>query len=130
MTALSIETGNAVVVAFPHVLAVVGSFFGALIVAAALVWAVQMGIKTMMRQPPVPKSQEHGHLPDTGPVHESSERREPEEVPEYEERDRLTPHQIPGFGNTSSKTSTDQKPRKWSPGTSGSFGSGGAGGRH
>jgi hypothetical protein len=129
MTVLSTRIAETVVVAFPDVLAVVGSFFGALIVAALLVWAVQMGIRNMMREPPVPRSKEHGHLPEGGPVHESRERREPEEVPEYEERDRLTPHEIPGFGNSSSRTSSNQKPRKWHPGTSGSFGSGSSGGR-
>jgi len=129
MIALSTQTGGTMVVAFPHALAVVGPFVGALIVASLLVWAVQIGIRTMMRQPPVPTSKEHGHLPESGPVHESRERREPEDVPEYEEQDRLTPHQIPGFGNTSSKTSGDQKQRRWHPGTSGSFGSGGVGGR-
>jgi uncharacterized protein DUF6479 len=129
MTAPSAQTAEQITVAFPHVLAVVGAFFGALIVASLLVWAVQIGIRNMMREPPVPKEHEHGRLPAEGPVHESRERREPEEVPEYEKQDRLTPHEIPGFGNTSSRTSDDQKPRKWHPGTSGSFGSGGAGGR-
>jgi hypothetical protein len=127
MTASSTQTGSTIVVAFPEVLAAVGSFLGALVVAGLLVWAVQLGIGWMMRERPVPKSEEHGHLPDGGPVHESSERREFDEMPAYEERDRLTPHQIPGFGNSPSRTSSDQKRRKWSPGSSGSFGSGGSG---
>ncbi|GHH73295.1 hypothetical protein GCM10018793_11790 [Streptomyces sulfonofaciens] len=124
-------TGSAseTVVAFPHVLAVVVPFLGALVVAGLLVWAFAMGIRRMMRERPRPGADEHGRLPESGPVGEVSERREPDEVTARDERDRLTPHEIPGYGNASSRRSEDQRDRKWSPGTSGSFGSGGPGGR-
>lgn len=117
----------ATVVAFPRVLAVVGAFFGALIVAGLLLLGFWLGRRWMVREPPVPRAQEHGQLPDSGPVRESSEHREYDEMPRYEERDRLTPHEIPGFGNAPSRRSSDQRSRKWSPGSSGSFGSGGSG---
>jgi hypothetical protein len=56
---------------------------------------------------------------------ESREMREPNEVPRAEdESERLTPHEVHASGT---KRSEDQKRPRWSPGSSGSFGSGGSG---
>ncbi|MFI6350325.1 DUF6479 family protein [Streptomyces sp. NPDC050560] len=123
------EQSTQTVLAFSDVLVGVGAFVGALIIAGVLLWAFLWGQRSMERERPRPRADEQPHLPDGGPVEEESERREPEELSPREDRDRLTPHTIPGFGNSGSRRSDSQRPRKWSPGSSGSFGSGGPGGR-
>lgn len=104
---------------------VVGAFVGGLVIAGALVWAVRLGIKVRRREPSPPKPADHPTLPPSGPVMESREMREPNEMPRAEdESERLTPHEVHASGT---KRSEDQKRPRWSPGSSGSFGSGGSG---
>lgn len=100
---------------------------GALVIVGALIWAVRLGIRVKQREPRTPRGGEHPTLPDSGPVHETSQRREPDEVPRAEETGRrLTPHEL---GSSGSRRSEDQSRPRWDPGSGGSFGSGGSGGR-
>ncbi|MGX4689161.1 DUF6479 family protein [Streptomyces sp. JNUCC 63] len=100
-----------------------GAFIGGLIIAGALVAAVLVGIRVMRREPDRPTEAEQPHLPVTGAVHEISEMREPDEVhPEGGER--LMPYELHASG---SRRRPDQHRRRWSPGSSGSFGGGGGG---
>jgi hypothetical protein len=125
MTQLSTQT----VVAFPELLAGIGAFLGALIVAGVLLLLFFLGARRVRRDSPRPGPEDQPRLPEGGPVQEERERREPDELTVREEAERLYPHELKGFGNAGSKRSDDQKPRRWSPGSSGSFGSGGMGGR-
>jgi len=107
-----------------QVLNVLAAFVGGLIIAGALIWAVQFGMKVRDRESPRPGPDEQPHLPDGGPTWESREMREPDEVPHSEGGERLTPYELHAAG---SKTRKDQQRRRWMPGSSGSFGSGGPG---
>ncbi|MGA4838203.1 DUF6479 family protein [Streptomyces sp. G45] len=100
-------------------------FLIGLVIAAALTWAVWLGIRVRRREPPRPRPEEQPRLPDGGPVREVREAREPEEVPQ--DGTPLTPYQLKGQGTIGSKRSDDQEPKRWSPGSSGAFGSGGPG---
>ncbi|MDT0438889.1 MULTISPECIES: DUF6479 family protein [Streptomyces] len=102
------------------------AFVGGLIIAGALIWAVQFGMRVRDRESPRPRPDEQPHLPDTGAVYETREMREPDEMPVTTGRERLTPHEI---HHTGSRTGADQSRKRWLPGSSGSFGSGGLGRR-
>ncbi|MCQ4204294.1 DUF6479 family protein [Streptomyces sp. NPDC058783] len=106
-------------------LKVVVVFVIGLVIAGALIWAVRRGIGVMIREPDRPRADEQPHLPDTGPVHEEREMREPDEIPLNEDGSpRLMPYQLHHAG---SRRGEDQHRRRWSPGSSGSFGGGGPG---
>ncbi|MEU6807947.1 DUF6479 family protein [Streptomyces sp. NPDC046831] len=103
-------------------LGVVIAVVGGLVLAGALVWAVRLGIKVKQREPRAPRGGEHPTLPDSGPAHETRQRREPDEVPSAEETGRrLNPHEL---GASGSRRSDDQSRPRWEDGSSGSFGSG------
>ncbi|MGV9449928.1 DUF6479 family protein [Streptomyces sp. NPDC003635] len=106
------------------VLNVAAAFVGGLIIAGALVWAVQFGMRVMDRELPHPSPEEQPKLPEGGPVHEVREMREPNELPRSEGDERVLPHELRHAG---SKTGEDQSRKRWLPGSSGSFGSGGLG---
>ncbi|MGX4687925.1 DUF6479 family protein [Streptomyces sp. JNUCC 63] len=108
---------------------IVAVVVGGLVIAAALVWAVRLGVRVMHSEQRRGTSRggEHPTLPESGPVHETHQRREPDEVPRAEETGRrLTPHEL---GSSGSRRSGDQSRPRWDGGSSGSFGSGGSGGR-
>lgn len=107
------------------VLNVIAAFVGGLIIAGALVWAVRLGMRQMDRESPRPTADEQPHLPESGPVRESREMREPDEVPHAQNGHRLMPYELHPSGT---RTGKDQHRRRWLPGSSGSFGSGGTGG--
>ncbi|MBD0842219.1 DUF6479 family protein [Streptomyces sp. TRM68416] len=107
-----------------EVLNVIAAFTGGLFIAGALVWAVRFGMRVMDRELPHPSPEEQPKLPAGGAVHEIREMREPDEVPHAEGRERLMPYQLHHSG---SRTGKDQRRRRWLPGSSGSFGSGGLG---
>ena len=107
-----------------EVLNVIAAFVGGLIIAGALIWAVQFGMRVRDRELPRPLTGEQPHLPEGGAVRESREMREPDEVPHAEGKERLMPYELHSSG---SKTRKDQHRRRWMPGSSGSFGSGGLG---
>ena len=95
------------------------------IVAGALIWAVRLGMSVRDREPAPPRPDEHPHLPDGGPVLEEREVREPEEMPiAGQESERLMPYQL---HHAASRRCGDQHRKRWLPGSSGGFGSGGPG---
>ncbi|MFC7260063.1 DUF6479 family protein [Streptomyces lutosisoli] len=103
----------------------VSAFIGGLVIAGALVWAVRLGIKVRRQESAPPTPDEQPRLPDTGAVHEIREMREPDEVPlAADESERLMPYNIHAAG---SRHADDQHRKRWVPGSSGSFGSGGPG---
>ncbi|MFD5636674.1 DUF6479 family protein [Streptomyces sp. NPDC127077] len=102
-----------------------GALLGGLLIAGALVWAVGLGIRARRHEPSPPQPHEQPRLPQSGPAHETSEIREPNEVPRAgNEGERLTPHQLGGAG---SKRSDRQERPRWGSGSSGSFGGEGSG---
>ncbi|WP_392972092.1 DUF6479 family protein [Streptomyces sp. LN245] len=101
------------------------AFIGGLIIAGALVWAVRMGIRVRNLESRPPTVEEQPRLPETGAVHEEREMREPDEVPHAaDESERLMPYNM---HSASTKHADDQHRKRWQPGSSGSFGSGGPG---
>ncbi|MGW3662333.1 DUF6479 family protein [Streptomyces sp. NPDC005141] len=101
------------------------AFIGGLVIAGALVWAVRMGIRVRRLESPPPTPEEQPSLPDGGAVHEEREMREPDEVPHAaNESERLMPYNMHSAGT---KHADDQHRKRWQPGSSGSFGSGGPG---
>lgn len=108
-----------------HAVAVTIAFVAGLIVACALIWAVRVGMRVMDKDTRHPTPEEQPHLPDTGPVREAREMREPDDVPVVtRDGQRLMPHEL---HRASTRTGKDQQLRRWSPGSSGSFGGGGLG---
>ncbi|MER5386134.1 DUF6479 family protein [Streptomyces sp. NBC_00647] len=101
------------------------AFIGGLVIAGALVWAVRMGIRVRRLESPPPTPEEQPRLPEGGAVHEEREMREPDEVPHAaNESERLMPYNMHSAGT---KHADDQHRKRWQPGSSGSFGSGGPG---
>ncbi|GAA5047130.1 DUF6479 family protein [Streptomyces sp. SID10815] len=94
-----------------------------LVVVALLIGAFFLGARIRRREPAPPRPEEQPRLPDSGPVGDVLENREPDEMPR--DGDRLTPHRLNAHG---SRTSADQTRPRWDEGGSGSFGSGGPGG--
>jgi uncharacterized protein (DUF58 family) len=92
---------------------------------AGLLWAFRLGFQVRRREPAPPRPEEQPRLPASGPVRETFEMREPDEVPRAaDDSERLTPYQV---GNVRSRRAGDQRRPRWSPGSSGSFGGGGGG---
>ncbi|MFI6495338.1 DUF6479 family protein [Streptomyces sp. NPDC050564] len=119
------NTASYEVIAANHAVNAVAAFIGGLFIAGALVWAVFLGIRVRRKESPPPRPDEQPRLPDTGPVHEERELREPDEVPHAaDESERLMPYNLHAAG---SKHADDQERKRWVPGSSGSFGSGGPG---
>jgi hypothetical protein len=107
------------------VLNVIAAFVGGLVIAGVLIWAVRLGMRVMDQELPHPRPDEQPRLPETGPVREIREVREPDEVPvAVDERERLMPYQLHNAGTRRGK---DQHRKRWLPGSSGSFGGGGLG---
>ncbi|WP_406165087.1 DUF6479 family protein [Streptomyces sp. NBC_00996] len=119
------NTASYELIAANHAVNAVAAFIGGLFIAGALVWAVFLGIRVRRKESPPPRPDEQPRLPDTGPVHEEREMREPDEVPHAaDESERLMPYNLHAAG---SKHAGDQERKRWVPGSSGSFGSGGPG---
>ncbi|GAA2784132.1 hypothetical protein GCM10010521_73240 [Streptomyces rameus] len=92
---------------------------------AGLIYAFRLGVKVRRREPGPPRPEEQPRMPASGPVRETREVREPDEVPRAgDDGERLTPHQL---GNVGTKRADDQSRSRWSSGSSGSFGGGGGG---
>ncbi|WP_328748876.1 DUF6479 family protein [Streptomyces sp. NBC_00285] len=107
------------------VLDVIAAFAGGLFIAGALVWAVLFGMRVQDRELPRPLSQEQPRLPESGPIREIREMREPDELSApVDGRERLMPYQLHHSGSRRGK---DQHRKRWLPGSSGGFGSGGLG---
>ncbi|MBC9728941.1 DUF6479 family protein [Streptomyces sp. TRM68367] len=106
------------------VLNVAAAFFGGLFVAGALILAVRIGMRVLDKDIHHPSPEEQPRLPMTGPIHEEREMREPDEIPVAEDGTRLMPYELHHSGSRRGK---DQRRRRWLPGSSGGFGSGGPG---
>ncbi|GAA2539779.1 MULTISPECIES: DUF6479 family protein [Streptomyces] len=108
-----------------HVWNLAAAFIGGLVVAGALIWAVRVGMRVMDREEHRPSPEEQPKLPDGGAVREMREVREPDEVPLVSKGGaRLMPYELHHAG---SRTGKDQHRKRWLPGSSGAFGSGGPG---
>ncbi|MEU5765144.1 DUF6479 family protein [Streptomyces asoensis] len=102
-----------------------GMFVVGMALLAVLGGSFWLGTRVKSREPARPRPDEQPHLPPGGAVHEIRENREPDEVPQTPEGGRpLTPYQLT---NMQTRASADKKRRRWSPGSSGSFGGGGLG---
>ncbi|MEU2860677.1 DUF6479 family protein [Streptomyces mirabilis] len=73
-------------------LLIIGPLAVGVVLVAVLVGVVWWGRLKRQQQPPPPRPEEQPRLPDSGPVHEVRERREPNELPPSEHR--LTPHEL------------------------------------
>ncbi|MEU5523829.1 DUF6479 family protein [Streptomyces sp. NPDC093250] len=108
-----------------HQWAVLGAFIGGMIVSGALILAVRIGMRYMDREEPRPRPEDQPKLPDGGAVHEMREMREPDEIPLVERTgSRLMPYEL---HHAATRTGKDQSRKRWLPGSSGAFGSGGPG---
>jgi hypothetical protein len=96
-----------------------------LAVVALLAGAMWMDSRIRGRENDRPRPEEQPKLPESGPVFEVSETREPDEVPRSNRR--LTPYELAAHGNIASRPSRHRTRQRWSRGSSGSFGSGGSG---
>ncbi|KOG43625.1 DUF6479 family protein [Streptomyces resistomycificus] len=105
----------------------VGLVVAGVVVVAVLIGAFVLGSRVKRREPPPPTPAEQPRLPKDGPVREVRENREADEVPRSDQR--LNPHDLPGHGNAGTRTGSSTERPRWDEGSSGSFGSGGAGGR-
>ncbi|MFH0517894.1 DUF6479 family protein [Streptomyces sp. M41] len=103
----------------------IGLVVAGLVVVALLIGAFVLGARVRRREPAPPRPDEQPRLPESGPVHETREIREPSEMPTSDHR--LTPHEMPAHGNVPSRPSESGERRRWEEGGSGSFGSGGPG---
>jgi hypothetical protein len=93
----------------------VGLIVAGIVVVALLTGALWMGSRIRRREPPPPSPEEQPRLPESGPVHEVLENREPDEVPRSDTR--LTPHEMPGFGNSGTRRSPSKDRPRWSGGS-------------
>ncbi|MBQ0827550.1 DUF6479 family protein [Streptomyces tagetis] len=119
------STATYVLQAAPDALAMTGAFVGGLVIVGALILAVRIGMRVMDQEPTRPRADEQPTLPATGAVREEREMREPDEIPLTSDGSpRLMPYQLHHAG---SRRGADQTRRRWLPGSSGAFGSGGPG---
>lgn len=102
-----------------------GLLVAALIVVAVLIGAFVLGVRVMRRESRRPRREEQPHLPAGGPVRETHDSRQPEEMPRSDER--LGPHDMPAHGNSARRTGPPQARPRWNKDSGGSFGSGGPG---
>ncbi|WP_406726407.1 DUF6479 family protein [Streptomyces sp. GD-15H] len=108
-----------------QVLNLLVAFVGGLVVAGALIWAVRVGMKVMDQEEHRPSPEDQPKLPETGAVREMREMREPDEIPMVSrDGERLMPYEL---HHSATRTGKDQQRRRWLPGSSGAFGSGGPG---
>jgi hypothetical protein len=105
----------------------VGLAVAGVVVVALLIGAFFLGSRIRRREPGPPDPAQQPRLPDSGPVRESHESREPDEVPRSDHR--VLPHEQPAHGNVPSRSAPQRERPRWNEGSSGSFGSGGPGGR-
>ncbi|SDJ44494.1 DUF6479 family protein [Streptomyces indicus] len=95
-----------------------------LAIVGMLLGAFWWGRRRQDRAPRPPTPDEQPKLPGGRRSRTVQEMREPEEVPR--DGDRLTPHQL---RHSPTRSSSETERPKWSPGSSGAFGSGGPGGK-
>ncbi|MFI5659999.1 DUF6479 family protein [Streptomyces sp. NPDC051684] len=97
-----------------------------LVVAGVLIAAFIWGRRIRAREPGPPRPEEQPKLPDSGPVLETREYRDPDEVPR--DGGRLTPHELhEGYGTSGTHPRPAQDPAEHRKGDDSSFGGGGPG---
>ncbi|MEU9286195.1 DUF6479 family protein [Streptomyces sp. NPDC048275] len=80
------------------------AFVGGLVIVGVLIWAVRLGVKVQRREPRRPRPDEQPKVPDSGPVREVREVREPDDVPQAaDESERLRPHNLHASGSKRSE---------------------------
>ncbi|WP_416981148.1 DUF6479 family protein [Streptomyces sp. T028] len=100
-------------------------FLVAVVVVGLMAGSFWLGARIKERESPRPRPEEQPHLPPDGAVHEIRENRESQEVPRTAKGERpLTPYELT---NLQTRSSADKTRRRWSEGSSGSFGGGGLG---
>lgn len=104
------------------VLASVALVVVGVVLVLGLLWAFRLGYRVRRGEPAPPRPHDQPRMPESGPVRESHQVREPNEMPQDGER--LTPHELRPTGG---RDDDDQRRPRWDPGSSGSFGSGGPG---
>ncbi|MGW0335750.1 DUF6479 family protein [Streptomyces sp. NPDC003011] len=104
-----------------------GLIVAGVVVVAVLIGAFFLGVRGKKRESPRPTPAEQPRPPEGGPVREVQEHREPNEMPQSDHR--LTPHELHEHGNAGTQTGAPKERPRWDGGSSGSFGSGGPGGR-
>ncbi|MFD0383697.1 DUF6479 family protein [Streptomyces stramineus] len=131
----------------PHWVGGVAPFIVGLFVVILLIAAVAKGMRKRDQEPPPPSQpqrrsgawqtrEEHDagpHSPDHGPGHQDdesavgyvTEHREADEMHPEAEGERVLPHEVKNPGSHPEELSDERK--KWNPGSSGGFGSGGGG---
>lgn len=97
-----------------------------IVVVGVLIGAVALGIRVRRREPPVPSPESQPKLPEEGPTDEIMENREPYAMPHDGIR-RLPPEDVHDAPDRDSHPGEPATHEKWTPGKSGSFGSGGLG---
>jgi hypothetical protein len=102
-----------------------GVIAAGVVVVAVLIGAFWLGSRVRRRESPPPTPEEQPRLPESGPVREVRENREPDVVPKSDTR--LTPHELPNHGNSPTRTGSAGERPRWDEGSSGAFGSGGPG---
>ncbi|MEU0227920.1 DUF6479 family protein [Streptomyces sp. NPDC006284] len=102
----------------------IGIGVAAVVVVGLLIGAFAFGSRQKRKESPPPLPEEQPRMPADGPVRETRERREPDEMPQSDER--TLPHDL---GHQGSRTASGQERPRWDEGSGGSFGSGGPGGR-
>lgn len=97
-----------------------------LLIVAALIGAVWLGIRVRNQEPEPPDPESQPKLPEEGATDEIMENREPDEMPQDGVR-RLPHKDVHDYADKESHPGEPPKRRRWEPGKSGSFGSGGSG---
>ncbi|MDI3387914.1 DUF6479 family protein [Streptomyces sp. B-S-A8] len=101
----------------------IAAFVGGIVIVGGLLGAFWLGNRVRDREPHRPLPEEQPKMPESGPVREIREVREADEMPvAKEESERLMPYAL---HPARSRRSKNQTPPRWTPGMSGSFGSGG-----
>lgn len=117
MTDLALDRGDVTGI-FPVV--------AGIIVVGMLIGAVVLGIRVRGREPSAPSPQSQPRMPEEGPTDEIMENREPDEMPH--DGVRRLPHEgVHDNADRDSHPGEEATHGKWTPGKSGSFGSGGLG---
>ncbi|MDR6975796.1 hypothetical protein J2X68_002484 [Streptomyces sp. 3330] len=100
------------------VLATVAFIVVGIVLVGGLIWAFRLGAKVRAREPAPPKPHEQPRRPASGPAHETSRVREPNEMPRAADGsgERLTPHELRPTG---SRDSADQSRPRWDEGSTG-----------
>ncbi|MFD4576263.1 DUF6479 family protein [Streptomyces sp. NPDC058417] len=83
------------------------------VLVGGLIWAFRLGARIRSREPAPPRPEEQPRLPADGPVRESYERREPDEMPRSTDGSRLGPHELHPNGGRDTEAPEHQGRPRW-----------------